>query len=91
MFPNAHYQVAFLTTEANAGWSSIQFDDSKEFVGLVPDSHGAVRTAWRKQPHLGAAGQSCDVIHVIVITVVIKPLWIGKQFATLVDMSTPYM
>ena len=75
MFANAHHQVAFLTTETNTGGSGIQFDDTHEAIGLVPDSHGAINTAWRKQPHFGAAGQSRDVIHVIRITVMIKPLW----------------
>jgi len=73
MFANAHNQVTFLTTETNAGGSGIQFDDTQESIGLVPDSHGAISTAWRKEPHLGAAGQSRDVIHVIRITAMIKP------------------
>ena len=80
MFANAHYQVAFLTTETDAGWSGVQFDDTHQSVGLVPDPHGAVSTAWRKQPHFGTAGQSRDVIHVIRITAMIKPLWQENKF-----------
>lgn len=75
MFPNANYQVSFLTTEANAGGSSVQLYHTQESVGLVPDPHGAVSTAWCKQPHLGAAGQPRDVIHMVEVTVMLKPLW----------------
>ena len=75
MLSNAYDQVAFLARKTNAGGSGIQFDDTHESIGLVPDSHRAINTAWREQPHFGAASQSCDVIHVIRFTAMIKPLW----------------
>lgn len=56
MLANAQYKVAFLARETDASRSGVQFDDTHKSIGLVPDSHGAVSTAWRKQPHLGAAG-----------------------------------
>lgn len=79
MFANTHDQVTFLTTETNAGRSGIQFDDTQQSIGLVPDSHRAIGTAWRKQSHFGAAGQTRNVIHVIRITVMIIPFWKKKN------------
>ena len=75
MFANAHYQISLLTAKADAVGSGIQLYNAQKFVGLIPDPHGTVSAAWRKQPHLGAAGKSRDVIHMVQITIMIKPLW----------------
>ena len=45
MFPNAHDQVAFLTTETNTGGRGVQFDDTQKSIGFIPDPHGAISTA----------------------------------------------